>query len=131
MRVYGRATGHERLTDIGTHRQGEWTSHSMSAPHTATGDADGPRHYEVRLQGHLDDRWADWFVGLTLTRTDDGETRLVGPVVDQAALHGLLRNVRDLGLPLLSVMHVAPQPASRPGGGAASAPNASTQETTQ
>ncbi|NTU83712.1 MAG: hypothetical protein HGA45_30790 [Chloroflexales bacterium] len=102
----------------------------MSAPHVATGDGDGRRDYEVRLQGHLDDRWADRFGGLTLTRTDDGETRLRGPVADQAALHGLLRNVRDLGLPLLSIMQVEPQPASGPGGDADSAPNDSTQETT-
>jgi hypothetical protein len=117
-------------TDIGTHPQGEWASHSMSAPHTATGDGDGPRDYEVRLQGHLDDRWADWLGGLTLTRTDDGETRLRGPVADQAALHGLLRNVRDLGLPLLLIRQVEPQPASGPGGDADGAPSDSTQEMT-
>lgn len=103
----------------------------MSAAHAATGDGDGPRDYEMRLLGHLDDRWADWFDGLTLTRTDDGETRLRGPVADQAALHGLLRNVRDLGLPLLSIMQVEPQPASGPGGDADSAPDDLTQETTQ
>jgi hypothetical protein len=65
-----------------------------------------PERYEIRLKGHLDDRWADWFDGLTIRREDNGETLLAGPVVDQAALHGLLRKVRDLGLPLLSVMHV-------------------------
>jgi hypothetical protein len=65
-----------------------------------------PERYEIRLKGHLDDRWADWFDGLTIRRMDNGETLLAGPVVDQAALHGLLRKVRDLGLPLLSVMHV-------------------------
>jgi hypothetical protein len=66
----------------------------------------GPERYEIRLKGHLDDRWADWFDGLTLKREETGETLLTGPVVDQAALHGLLRKVRDLGLPLLSVIHV-------------------------
>lgn len=71
-----------------------------------------PGVYQIRLKGHLDDRWADWFDGLTLTRVDNGETLLTGPVVDQAALHGLLRKVRDLGLPLLSVIHVGPKPAS-------------------
>lgn len=59
--------------------------------------------YEIRLKGHLDTRWAAWFDGLSLTRERDGTTLLSGPVVDQAALHGLLQKVRDLGLPLLSV----------------------------
>lgn len=61
---------------------------------------------EIRIKGHLDDRWADWFDGLTIRREDNGNTLLTGPVVDQAALHSLLRKVRDLGLPLLSVIHV-------------------------
>jgi hypothetical protein len=59
--------------------------------------------YEIRLKGHLDSRWATWFDGLTLTNDSDGTTRIEGPVVDQAALHGLLRKLRDVGLPLLSV----------------------------
>ena len=59
--------------------------------------------YEIRLKGHLDARWADRFGGMTLTLTENGETHLIGPVSDQAALHGLLKKVRDLGLPLLSV----------------------------
>lgn len=59
--------------------------------------------YEIRLKGHLDDRWADWFEGLTITLEEDGDTLLTGPVVDQAVLHGLLKKVRDLGLPLVSV----------------------------
>ena len=62
--------------------------------------------YEIRLKGHLDGRWADWFEGLTITLEDDGNTLLTGPVVDQAALHGLLRKVRDLGMPLVSVSPV-------------------------
>jgi hypothetical protein len=85
----------------------------MSVTHPASTEHDEPRQYEIRLKGHLDDRWAAWFEGLTITRQDNGETRLTGPVVDQAALHGLLRKVRDLGLPLLSVMQVEPKPASK------------------
>jgi hypothetical protein len=64
--------------------------------------------YEIRLGGHLESRWAAWFDGMTLTRADDGSTVLTGPVVDQAALHGLLRKVRDLGLPLLAVAQIGP-----------------------
>ncbi len=64
--------------------------------------------YEIRLQGHLDSRWAGWFGGLTVTLNDNGETLLTGPVADQAALHGLLKKVRDLGLPLQSVNCLEP-----------------------
>ena len=59
--------------------------------------------YEIRLKGHLEPRWADWFDGLSLTQESDGTTVLSGSVVDQAALHGLLGKVRDLGLPLIAV----------------------------
>lgn len=59
--------------------------------------------YEIRLKGHLEPRWADWFDGLRLTQESDGTTVLCGSVVDQAALHGLLAKVRDLGLPLIAV----------------------------
>ena len=62
--------------------------------------------YEIRIQGHLETRWGSWFDGLTLTTEGDGTTILRGPVIDQAALHGLLQKVRDLGLPLVSVTHV-------------------------
>jgi hypothetical protein len=62
--------------------------------------------YEIRLKGHLDDRWTEWFEDLTITLEEDGDTLLTGPVIDQAALHGLLKKVRDLGLPLLSVSQV-------------------------
>jgi hypothetical protein len=62
--------------------------------------------YEIRLQGHLEARWAAWFDGLTLTSSSDGTTTIHGPVVDQAALHGLLQKVRDLGLPLISLTRV-------------------------
>ena len=70
--------------------------------------------YEIRIKGHLDDRWADRFEGLTLRREGNGDTLLTGSVIDQAALHGLLRRVRDLGLPLVSVMQVDPQQANGP-----------------
>ena len=59
--------------------------------------------YEIRLQGHLHSRWADWFDGMTLTNSSDGTTVIHGRVADQAALHGLLQKVRDIGLPLVSV----------------------------
>ncbi|MBA2775489.1 MAG: hypothetical protein H0U31_02025 [Chloroflexia bacterium] len=64
--------------------------------------------YEIRIKGHLGPRWSDWFEGLAITPEDNGDSLLTGPVVDQAALHGLLRKVRDLGLPLLSIMRVDP-----------------------
>ena len=78
----------------------------MSATPASTDDHDEPWLYEIRLKGHLDSRWAAWFEGLILTREDNGETLLSGPVVDQAALHGLLRKVRDVGMPLLSLTRV-------------------------
>jgi hypothetical protein len=70
--------------------------------------------YQITVKGHLDNRWADWFEGVTITLEDNGETLLTGPVIDQAALHGLLRKVRDLGLPLVSVIHVEPEQAKVP-----------------
>jgi hypothetical protein len=69
---------------------------------------DLPRIYEIRIDGHLGSQWSDWFDGLTITLEDDEQTLLTGPVVDQAALHGLLKKVRDLGLLLLSVNRVEP-----------------------
>jgi len=74
--------------------------------------------YEIRLRGHLDSRWAAWFDGLALTNENDGITAIRGPVVDQAALHGLLQKLRDVGIPLLSVTQVEPDqpemPTTRP-----------------
>ena len=71
-----------------------------------------PMVYQIRIQGHLGSEWTDWFEGLTLTLEDNGETLLTGPVVDQAALHGLLRKVRDVGMPLISVNRVEPGQAN-------------------
>jgi hypothetical protein len=70
--------------------------------------------YQIRIKGHLGRHWTDWFEGLAITLEDNGETLLTGPVVDQAALHGLLKKVRDLGLPLLSVICVEPRQADVP-----------------
>ena len=86
----------------------------MSGTDASTGEHDEPGLTEIRIKGHLDNRWTAWFDGLTITRADNGDTCLTGPVVDQAALHGLLRKVRDLGLPLVSVIHVAPRQADLP-----------------
>ena len=88
----------------------------MNTTHVSVENHLEPGQYEIRLKGHLDDKWADWFDGLTITRADNGETLLHGTVIDQAALHGVLRKVRDLGLPLLSVMQVDPQQGNGPDG---------------
>jgi hypothetical protein len=65
-----------------------------------------PTIYQIRVKGHLGSQWTDWFGGLTVTLEDNGETLLTGPVVDQAALYGLIKKVRDLGMPLVSVVSV-------------------------
>jgi len=71
--------------------------------------------YLIRIQGHLDQRWTAWFDGLAITHEEDGTTALQGDVADQAALHGLLTKVRDMGLPLVSVTHEAhPRQEQRP-----------------
>ena len=77
-----------------------------------------PGWYEIRVHGHLGTRWAAWFDGLTLTRGSDGTTTIHGPVADQAALHGLLQKIRDLGLPLISVNHATPGHPEAPAAGA-------------
>ena len=71
-------------------------------------DPEQPEVYQIRIAGHLSPHWADWFEGMAITLQNNGETLLSGPVIDQAALHGLLKKVRDLGLPLLSVNRVKP-----------------------
>jgi hypothetical protein len=80
----------------------------------STGPHHNPGRYEIRLRGHLDSRWAAWFDGLSLTNESDGTTIIHGPVVDQAALYGLLQKVRDLGLPLVSVTQVEPDQPNAP-----------------
>ena len=82
---------------------------TMSNKRSADHDADQPMVYQIKIKGHLVPQWTDWFEGLTIT-LEDGNTLLTGPVIDQAALHGLLKKVRDLGMPLLSVNSVEPGP---------------------
>jgi hypothetical protein len=72
--------------------------------------SDQPMVYQIRIEGHLDPKWSDWFEGLSITLENNGTTLLTGPVVDQAALYGLLRKVRDLGMPLLSVNRLESAP---------------------
>jgi len=78
-----------------------------------------PMIYQIRIKGHLDSQWTDWFDGLTITLEENGDTLLTGPVIDQAALHGLLKKVRDLGMPLVSVSPVEPSPSTTFGTGQA------------
>jgi len=70
-----------------------------------------PLIYQIRIQGHLGSVWANWFSGLTITALDNGDTLLTDPMLDQAALHGVLRKVRDAAIPLVSVTRVKPDPA--------------------
>ena len=72
--------------------------------------------YEIRVEGHLDPRWAAWFDGLELTAEDDGTTVIRGPVVDQAALHGVLHKLRDIGIPLISLTQLPPSSHQHPSG---------------
>ena len=78
----------------------------MSNDINSESDPGQPLVYQIRIKGHLGRDWTDWFGGLTLTLEDNGETLLTGPVIDQAALHGVLKKVRDVGMPLLSVIEV-------------------------
>ncbi len=71
-------------------------------------ELDRPMTYQIRVKGHLGCRWAEWFGGVTITLEDNGDTLLTCPVEDQASLHGLLRKVRDLGMPLISAVRVKP-----------------------
>ncbi len=70
-----------------------------------------PLIYEIKIEGHLGTQWTDWFGGLTITLQDNGDTLLTGPVADQAALYGLLKKVRDLGMPLVLVHRIVPSQA--------------------
>ena len=80
---------------------------TMPNKRSADHDADQPMVYQIKIKGHLVPQWTDWFEGLTIT-LEDGNTLLTGPVIDQAALHGLLKKVRDLNMLLLSVNSVDP-----------------------
>ena len=91
----------------------------MSNHPDPTTDPGQPVIYQIRLRGHLGSQWTDWFGGLTITLAEDGDTLLTGPVVDQAALHGVLKKVRDLGMPLVSVRPVEPAPPTTLGAGQA------------
>ena len=73
-----------------------------------------PTVYQIRIEGHLGRAWTGWFAGLSIALEDNGDTLLTGAVVDQAALHGLLKKVRDLGVPLVSVNRLEPGPAPQP-----------------
>jgi hypothetical protein len=86
----------------------------MSNKHSLDHDADQPMVYQIRVKGHLSHQWTEWFDGLTITLEEDGNTLLTGTVIDQAALHGLLKKVRDLGMPLISVnsVGIGPQDTS-------------------
>jgi len=86
-------------------------------------DSSQPTIYQIRIKGHLGHQWTDWFGGVTVTLEEDGDTLLTGPVTDQAALHGLLKKVRDLGIPLLSVNRVEPCPERSRGTDQADAPD--------
>jgi hypothetical protein len=87
-------------------RDGHEPTFQQLDPHV---DSSRPTAYQIRITGQLGSRWADWFEGLTIT-LDGGDTLITGPVVDQAALQGLLKRVRDLGMPLVSVNPVEPGP---------------------
>ena len=80
-------------------------TNNVKQPHAKT-DQGQPMFYQIRIEGHLDDQWTDWFSGLSVSLEENGDTLLTGQVVDQAALYGLLKKVRDLGLPLVSVNRV-------------------------
>ncbi|HLZ26243.1 MAG TPA: hypothetical protein VKV73_02885 [Chloroflexota bacterium] len=80
----------------------------MSAPNDSTRPQQESELHEIRVQGHLDQRWADWLEGMTVTHERDGTTTLAGALVDQAALHGVLNRIRDLALPIVSVLRTRP-----------------------
>ncbi|MEP7358247.1 MAG: hypothetical protein ABI847_13460 [Anaerolineales bacterium] len=81
----------------------------MSNIHSRQPEVIDPRRYAIRVKGHLEQRWAEWLAGLTLTQDGDGTTLLTGPLSDQAALHGVLNKIRDLGLPIISVQDLNPE----------------------
>ena len=81
---------------------------------TPTADHDATPQYEIRVKGHLGPRWSAWFDGLSLTSEDDGTTVIAGPVIDQAALHGLLQKLRDVGIPLVSLRELPSDASTAP-----------------
>jgi hypothetical protein len=83
----------------------------MSNNYNSKIDTPQPTSYQIRIKGHLGRQWTEWFEGLTITQEEDGDTLITGPVIDQAALHGLLKKVRDLGAPLISVNRIRPDQA--------------------
>ena len=88
-----------------------WTHHARSyGPSVRDDRTTGTQQYEIRVKGHLGSRWTAWFDGLSVANEDDGTTVIRGPVVDQAALHGLLQKLRDVGIPLISLIQL-PQAA--------------------
>jgi hypothetical protein len=101
----------------------------MSNERSPESDAGQPMVYQIRIKGHLSNQWADWFGGLNITLEDNGNTLLTGPVIDQAALHGLLKKVRDLGMPLISVIQLDPKSANVSDVNADIAPNRFKKET--
>jgi hypothetical protein len=95
------------------HFDGEnYPRRSMSETTVLPEYPDKPELYEIRLKGHLNHRWAGWFEGMTITLEEGGMTLLTGPVIDQSALHGLLKKARDLGMPLVSINLIDPGPAA-------------------
>lgn len=80
----------------------------MTGSRTSAADDYGPGRYEIRIKGHLDQRWAERFEGLAFTHEGNGVTNLSGPLADQAALHGVLNRIRDLGIPIISVQRTGP-----------------------
>jgi hypothetical protein len=87
--------------------------------------------YQIRIKGHLSNQWADWFGGVNIKLEANGNTLLTGPMIDQAALHGLLKKVRDLGMPLISVIQLDPKSANVSDVNADTDPNRLKKETTK
>ena len=89
----------------------EWNT-AMPDEYGSQRTSDQSMVYQIRVKGHLDQQWGGWFESLTITLEEDGNTLLSGPVIDQSALHGVLKKIRDLGMPLVSVNSVGPNQAT-------------------
>ena len=96
---------------------GEQQNNELSNKPQPEPDPNQPMVYQIRLKSHLDSDWMDWFEGLTITLEKNGHTLVTGPVVDQAALYGLLKKIRDLGISLISVNRLAPDASTALGSG--------------